>query len=121
MSLSKEKIEATPAGRDLDILIAKKVLKSNHVYEIGRCPLCTPLPYSSDIKYAFQLLEYLKQQGWHGSVNTHTNGIGCPENHWLCSLEKGDMEPYLEGIAETPELAIVRCALQTVLCLKKIR
>mgnify|MGYP001571535769 CR=1 FL=1 len=118
-----------PAGRELDALVAEKVMGWKHyapaaVQEVWYPPNLHPsnnvlghsIPhYSTDIAVAWQVVEHLKNK-LHLQVILHWAGDECPK--WLCNLRADgyrsfqDQEWQVE--ADTAPLAICLAALKAV-------
>jgi hypothetical protein len=94
--MTREEILNMPAGREMDALIAEKVIDPDWVKLKNLCP-----HYSTDIAAAWELVEKMK-------YFTLYRGDG----YWECEYSG----QYLESIdAETAPLAICRAALLAVI------
>jgi hypothetical protein len=107
-------------GREIDVLIAEKVMG---ITEAKWCEQCWveifdcqcrqgkhgPLPYSTDIAAAWEVLEKVRPshgEVWIGRSDTETT------MRWKCSIQH-DTSTY-EAIADTAPLAICLAALKAV-------
>jgi hypothetical protein len=91
-------------SRELNILVAEKVLGLKNTF----------LPYSTDISYAFQVLDFLVQKGWYYDLYTYGGG-GILRKIQLTPDE--DMLPLAIGVqadGETEAEAICLAAIKTV-------
>lgn len=132
-------IDKLEAGRELDALVAEKVMGLNLTVIPETCPYCDgyvsqnrdpgwcgscgayvnePEPYSTDIAAAWEVVE--KMRTWKGKGTLGCRA--CIEIHSIDgSFEEGENKPYLamiwgkEGIAKTAPLAICRAALKAVM------
>ena len=111
-------IDTMPAGRELDALVAEKVVKRDiHVYECpaspfsrknGRC-CCVP-HYSTYIAAAWEVVEKLRADGYRfRGVEEHDEDPG-----WRCLVGKPSFYPSYEAHADTAPLAICPAALKAV-------
>lgn len=114
----------TPASRDLDRLVAEKVMKQ---VRSGDCPIgdfncpgiwtsrdecwwapCLPC-YSKDIAAAWEVVKRLRATGCAVHIGTHNNG-----HEWTVRASRGCLRASWEGHGDTAPLAICRAALRAV-------
>lgn len=127
-NLNRDKILSMPAGIDIDILVAERILGwrwyANHekiMRWIGK-PDCraeladlslpigilSVMEYSLDINVAWYVVEKLKEDGWDVS-------IAWEDNLWSCDFIKNHGEKWYGTTSSTAPLAICLASLLTTI------
>lgn len=113
------------AGPELDALVAFQVMgwKFGHGDDVG--PVWTgpngewppmdhaPPPYSTEIQWAWQVVEKLVKEKLYVDVGNGKNPSG---PYWVCRIDEADPEGerIWQAYAKTPALAICLAALKSV-------
>ena len=117
------------AGRELDALVAEKVMECQVIWREQNLPFAAPKEphcgcperihetpfrglsaYSTSIAAAWQVWEHLAQrEGWFANVQTCCR----PEHQWCAIVADGEGHLW-EGQADTAPLAICLAALKAV-------
>jgi hypothetical protein len=125
--MTRDEILNTPAGRELDALVAEKVMELKVDYEFSdvlepRVPFLVDkydewgyLPnYSTDIAAAWEVVEFLRRKFWSTNIVCWDYSV-----KWVvtCEYRTGHGEPKktLYADADTAPLAICRAALLAVM------
>lgn len=106
-----------PAGRELDLRIAREVMglkKEDHAVTCRNCAEAGEtygvLPYSTDTLEATAILE--KDDGWGHDWLLERHGMS--SQPWFCRALNLTSGKRFTAFAETVALAICRCALKAV-------
>ncbi len=99
--MSRDEILAMPAGREINALIAKNVIKSRRVKH-----------YSTDIAAAWEVMEAMRK---NGVLSEYDSRFGYRFVFW--DYTKNPQRPF-EATAETAPLAICRAALLAMMEIK---
>jgi hypothetical protein len=132
-------IDEMPAGREMDVLVAEKVMgwhlwdwekgdldcacgKTHYAPQdigIGYYPRCAEEPegylsFSTDIAAAWELVEKWKSiDGQFLNIFWNVTQAGFP-NYWTCGMWKSGWTQQDIGTADTAPLAICRAALKVL-------
>lgn len=100
----KPRASDLPAGPATDLLIANRVMLSDE----DPIPYVEAVPFSTDRHFAWRLLEKIRS-----TRVANVTGIGRNFRCVIYDVEHcaGDVPQYVEGFADTFELAICRAAL----------
>lgn len=143
--MTRDEILNMPAGRDIDELVAEKVMGWDHNHKINECEdrwysyceYCgysprfeevrpgecdTPPRYSMYIDYAWEVVKKLKSQGWSCSIvwdnlNEAPDDIVKYEWHVGFDFYTDDIADfkYSDADSDSVELAICQAALMAVM------
>lgn len=121
--MPSDNIAEIPAGRELDAVVAEQVCGWTGVYWLDReTPVGSHKPapaqrvsnYSTDIAAAWLVVERMRLQGWHYSIDSH----GAVTGNTSCGFTRGTgVDQPMEAFgaeADTAPLAICRAALLAV-------
>lgn len=126
--MTREEILSLPAGRELDALVAKRVMRWTWASEWYEKGIPDWLPhYSSEIAAAWEIVEKLVERGWYFEIRTPSRVYKTVDITWhsrIRDAEHGTWDRYggdSDGVigddlrAETLPLAVCRAALLAVM------
>jgi|SRR3990170_898451 len=118
MNLTAEQIDSMPAGRELDVLIAEKVMEWKYISGARiRDGFDTPR-FSTDISAAWEVVEkfdYLYLFRLDHPIEDYAGRIGRWEAKLVFKEKRGVDKRFYYALADTAPLAICRAALKAKL------
>jgi hypothetical protein len=105
--------QSLPAGRDLDELVAEKVMGRNKANDVPGAGYRPPRSYSTDISAAWKVIKKIKalvcdlENPCDITITLGTDG-------WVVAIGIGDRQSEKFVVAKTVPLAICRAALTLV-------
>lgn len=126
--LSREKVLKMPAGRNMDVLVAKIILEINVITDTnnfrfyfenngqypGKAPFFDVPKYSTDISAAWDIVQKMCKKHFRYEVGGNFMGL----DHKYAAFDNeqwADKNPLFKAFAETTPLAICRAALLAVM------
>ena len=110
--MTRDEILNMPAGREMDALVAKNVMKLEFpVYEFdGYKHQYKPKPYSTNIAAAWEVVDKINSQ-----ESLYNFELSKDDKSWMCEWWSKETQEPIWATADTAPLAICRAALLAVM------